>query len=171
MTTIYSASAPGANAGNTGFSFRVPYAISAASLGQVRVTFQASSAAVFSCGHCSVGVAATSPNTVATPVELTFTGSSGFSISNSGTIVSDWVNLSALITDHLTVVVDCTSSDQPITSDATVTLYQKSATTSYNQATVTGFSSVGTFTNGVILIETQAGTTTRTPTLTLMGVG
>lgn len=63
---------------------------------QVRVTFQASTSSPMILDHASIGIQAGAGNawdTTLTPVELKFSGVSGFNISATTTITSDWANL------------------------------------------------------------------------------
>lgn len=63
---------------------------------QVRVTFQASTSSPMILDHASIGIQAGAGNawdTTLTPVELLFSGVSGFSILASATITSDWASL------------------------------------------------------------------------------
>lgn len=63
---------------------------------QVRVTFKAPTLSSLILDHASIGIKAGAGNawdTTATPVELKFSGVSGFNISASASITSDWANL------------------------------------------------------------------------------
>jgi hypothetical protein len=174
-TTIYTAALATSTAGYGGKTLRSEVPISAASLGQVRVTFAAPAAANLTTDHCSIGVSKqdSTGSTVATPVELTFAGVSGFNIAGGTSITSDWVNLSALVTDKLIVVCDINAAGNGQISYVPANIeYEKAATASWNTATVAGYTSTAN-TVGFNLIETQAsggggGSARR---LTLMGVG
>lgn len=167
MSIIFSQTLSNHNTGNQSVATRqVIPTLSGASLGQVRVTFQAGTSAGLKATHCSIAVvgAATIPNTTLTPTELLFSGVSGFNLATSGQITSDWVNFSCLSTDTLIVCIDEDSSGNGDGGDGalqgTVTGAQwwaKPSSSSYNQATVSGFSQIGTLNLYVVnLIETQA---------------
>lgn len=87
--------------------------ITSPSLGQVRVTFEASTIDIFAVNNASIGqwAAHAAPDngnfggTTAIPIPLLFGGQSGFSISNGATITSDWATVADLA-DWAVVVVD-----------------------------------------------------------------
>jgi hypothetical protein len=63
---------------------------------QVRVTFTAPSGAGLALDHASIGIQAAAGDpvdTTATPVQLFFSSSAGFSISSGTSITSDWATL------------------------------------------------------------------------------
>ena len=190
-TTIFSHTFTNHNAGNNGGSDRIAVTITGASQGQIRATFQAGTSAGLNADHVSVAVlgTATLPATQFAPVELKFSGTnagaagaggsaqSGFLLPISASIVSDFINLSALSTDTLVFTIDehATGSGDGA-FDTAVTgahLYFK-AGAGFTDQTGTGYSQIGTNDlYALSLVETQAGGggTTRTPTLTLLGVG
>jgi hypothetical protein len=160
-TTIFTAALNVDDSGNAGLSVRQVVAITGASQGQVRVTFQAAVGSALVVDHCSIGVESTVYNTVATPVELLFTGAHGFNLTAGGTIVSDWANFSCLTTDHLVLVFDCNATGpagwRELASVTGATLYYLTATASYNQATPAGsWSNLASTVGAVSLIETQS---------------
>jgi hypothetical protein len=137
------------------------------SLGQVRVTYQAANASglTVDMDHTSIGVQSGTPlNTVATPVELKFRGASGFHFVDPFTVASDWAYLSFLSTDTLVVVQDMTSIGNggsgviDFNGDANSDIQFLSPGATYNQSSVAGFTDIGAFNFGIILIETQAPT-------------
>jgi hypothetical protein len=141
-------------------SFRSLCAVTGASQGQVRVTFQAGTGSNMVTDHCSVGVSVgggNPQNTAATPVELTFSGGHGFNISPNTTIVSDWVNLSFGGTATLVVTLDRVASSDFARAGLVNGVYFGTPP-AYNVATTSGFSSANVLI-GVTLIETQAGAT------------
>ena len=75
---------------------------------QINASMQAGTGAGMTTTHCSVGISnGTASQTVATPVELTFSGGAhGFTISASGTITSDWVNFTTTNGQALVVICD-----------------------------------------------------------------
>lgn len=169
MSTIFTQVLSNSNTGNASTSFRQQVTITAASLGQVRCTFQAGQTSPgWSTANCSIGVAATAPNTAATPIELLFSGVSGFSIAANATITSDWANLSALITDTLVVVMD-TSANGTIEIATGVTgantFFKGGA--SFNASSVSGYSQIASDVFGVNLIETQAAAQAAASTVTM----
>lgn len=107
-----------ASTGNNGLSFRgVSSGITAGGT-QVRVTFKAPSSGGVSAGHASIGKRTSAYNTVTTPVELKFSGVSGFSIAAGGSLTSDWADLTTATNDVLVTIIDSTSSTQIRTTNA-----------------------------------------------------
>lgn len=168
MSIIFSQALTSQNPGNTGQSDRIVIPpLSGASLGQVRVTFQAGSSAAFVAAHCSIGVlnGASAPNigeTFGTTGfnELLFSGVSGFNISATNQLASDWLNFSCLSSDTLVVVIDegATGGCGALQGTVTSAQWWQKAGASFNSAIVTGFAQIGTGNlYGVTLIETQAG--------------
>lgn len=156
-TTIFTDALPNAVGGFGGLSIRNELPITGGSLGQVRVTFASAAGANLITDHCSIGVSAQNGtgSSTATPIELTFTGASGFNIGPSSTIVSDWVTLAFAITDLLIVDLDTNASNGGIVYDTVDTNYRNTGA-SYNVQTVAGFSSNPQVVC-VALIETQSG--------------
>lgn len=153
--------------GLAGYSFRSQHVLTGASLGQVRVTFLTNDGqGTVHANNCSIGVvgASTAPNCDTNPpVELTFGGGShGFSIPNNSPIVSDWVNLAALSTDKLLVIMDLNAdtAGSPYCDESTGAVAQGwnsgTAAASYTNPTVTGYTSQGNVSYTATLIETQA---------------
>jgi hypothetical protein len=128
----------------------------------IRVTFKASSAGGWGgTAHASIAKAnaATPPNSDSTPVELLFSGASGFSALAPGAeVVSDWLPFSTVSGDRLMVVMDvATGSEQYSTGNSNGTGWYKISGGTYNQATVSGVT--GPYSGdvfGVALIEVQA---------------
>jgi hypothetical protein len=148
--------------------YRIAVAPATGGSGQVRVTLQAGAGAVLNvqgvvCDHVSIGVAATAPNTAATPVELKFGGVSGVKLDTpnaQGT--SDFSTLSFLSTDTLIIICDQTAGESwDAAQNGTATVgafggvYFKASTASWNQATVTGFTPFGAFGLAIAKIEVQ----------------
>ena len=74
---------------------------------QVRVTFEAPAAASTKADRASIGVHnGTASQTTATPVELLFSGVSGFTITTGGTLVSDWATMVVPEGSKLVVIID-----------------------------------------------------------------
>lgn len=165
MTTIFTATLPSNSTGNEGFSYRCFTPITGPSLGQVRVSFGVigGGGGNWNCDHAAIAVlgGATAPNVAATPIELLFGGVSGFGLVANQVIVSDWVNLSASISDILCIIHDTNVSAGTIGFNNQVgnswDMYRKAASASYNQASVSGYSHFADFIFGFSLIETQAG--------------
>lgn len=173
-TTIYSATLNNNSPGWQGYSMRLKLnSTGIASLGQVRVTFTASTAAGMTVDTAAVAVVggATFPNTAATPTQLFFSGAPGFTISAGTTITSDWVNFTASGSDEFVVVTDfnagtASAARSLVTGSAD---YQfKAASASYNSSTVTGYTDGGA-TTYTSLIETQ--TVSSGSRMTLTGIG
>lgn len=129
---------------------------------QIRVTFEAPSAASLYIDNASVGILAGGGNawdTTATPVELLFSGGSGVTITAGNTATSDWTTFSFADTDDLVVIHDLGSSSSTRRRDTTpsgISGYNKSATDSYNQATPSGFTS-GIVT-AITIVEARSAT-------------
>lgn len=166
MTTIFSQALSSNDAGNNGLSFRMVVPAAAASLGQVRGTFQAGSGAGWVVAHCAIGVSVQSSftagawQTTATPVEFTFSGASGFNIGAGVQLTSDWVNLSFPSGAALVTVIDITSGDEEIaTGVANCGGWLSTTGSTYNQANPAGYTGSGNagFVAGFNLIETQSG--------------
>lgn len=159
MTTIFTRTLTSSDSGNAGLSFRNVVPITGASLGQVRATFKAPAAGA-KVNHAAIGVSTGSVgNTTATPVELTFAGAHGFTLGANATIVSDWVNLSALSTDKLVVIFDEASTGaggNEATEADTSTVFFYTASATYNVATPATASGTIAAVYSVTTIETQA---------------
>lgn len=162
MATIFTNSSWTDDSGNEGVSVRNVFAITGNAQDQVRVSFRAASAATFKTDHASIGLSTgTLSNTTATPVELLFAGGHGFTVSNGGTVTSDWVNLSGFTSsDKLVVIYDINAvagsgaNAQNINSTGNTVFFQ-AASSSYNLA-VAGFASSHVdLDSGIALIETQ----------------
>lgn len=109
-----SAGALNADDENPNNTFRVVATVAAASNGQVRVTFNASSTKGLAATHCAIGKrTGAQSDCTAVPLELKFGGSSGFSLSPGGAITSDWLDhsgsFSLAINDVVVVIVDCST--------------------------------------------------------------
>lgn len=114
--------------------------------------------------HCSIGILGTEtfPNMAATdragrtqPIELLFSGVSGFNAGIGTTINSDFANISYYSSDSLVVVIDFSTTaatDTRVQNPGSPVSQFKASTTSYNTATVTGFGA-GTAFSGLNQIE------------------
>jgi hypothetical protein len=143
--TMFSATLDSNAAGSGNSSSRQTVTNSSAVSGtQVRVRFQGPSSGTLNVDNASVGIrSGATANTVATPVELKFSGVSGFSLSATAEITSDWADLVIGSSDELIVVNDHggTSTERYVL--ATGPNYFKLATDSYATASVSGFTSQG----------------------------
>ena len=135
-------------AGWSGYSMRdITTSTLSAGGAEVRVTFEAPASGSTVADHAAIGVfAGTNADTNATPVELKFSGSSGFTITNGAQIVSDWATLTTTTANKLVVIVDHNGSSggtvrklSPVASGNN--LYKTGAT--YTQATPAGLSGGG----------------------------
>ena len=158
-STAWSASLAGNATGYENYSSRVRTTGTLAAGGdQIRVRFVASTAGSFSCDNCSIGISAgANDNTTATPVELLFSGSSGFTISAAGTLVSDWVNLTTTTSDDVVVIMDKSSTNGNVrysVSGAGVH-HTSSSANSYN-VVAPGYSASGLALFGFDLIEVRS---------------
>lgn len=145
----------GADSGNNGFSFRNESTNITISGSRVRVTFTSASNSTWVTSHCSIAKcnSATPPNSDLTPIELLFSGASGFSIAQATSITSDPLNFPINVGDNLIVVMDTTTGNEEFsTTNTNSNNWTKAATTSYNQATVSGFSNSANLDRGVAQI-------------------
>ena len=101
--TVFSVTPSGDNAGNNGFTVRVLTGTIGTGGTQVRCTWSAGTGGTMSSPRASVGISSgVNTNTVSTPVETLFGGGSGFApIPASGSVTSDWTNLTSLTTDKI----------------------------------------------------------------------
>ncbi len=95
---VPSAGVLNANDPNPNTAFRIGAVITTNTATQIRVTFTAGTDAALIVSNASIGKGAGTGfgDCTATPLQLLFSGGSGFSISAGGTITSDWLNLSGL---------------------------------------------------------------------------
>jgi hypothetical protein len=165
-TTLFAASpALNANDSNPNTSFRICTPITGSSGTQIRATFQASTATGLTTGHCSIGKReAAEPlyaNTTATPLELLFSGGSGFAISAGASITSDWQTISGFTLttgDEAVVIFDGTSPAGQRFNNANTgveTFYQGG--TSWNVANTVGlgFAEIPDTNYAIVSVETQ----------------
>ena len=166
MTVIYTGAINGNDTGNTGYTLRNVVAITGNAQGQVRCTFQGSGSAAFSTNNCSIGISTgTNADTTATPVELLFSGRSGFAIGANSQITSDWANLSGFTSSNLLVVIiDMAATNGNDGFNASIvgaTGYYHAATASYNNATTpAGSGSLSQFVWALNEIDVQAAAVT-----------
>lgn len=129
-----------------------------ASGGKVRLCFQSHATANCVLDHVSiVERAGTSDDGTAAPTEVTFGGTSGLSMMAGGNrYFSDWITFATDETKDYLVIVDhnATTGGKP-RYVASGTTYYKAATASYDQQTVSGFSTWSE-THNVILIQVKA---------------
>lgn len=138
---------------NTGESYRNIVTVTGGG-SNIRVTYQAALAgSPLTSAHISVGVNTTNADTVLTPVELKFGGASGFVIPLGSTLTSDITPFVWTVANKLVVVEDTISGNDAQIAATGMSFYFKAATSSYNQATVTGFGNVANFLLGVVKIE------------------
>lgn len=167
-TTLFSASpALNTNDTNVNTSFRICCPITGNSITKIRATFAASSATGFATGHCSIGKRnpAEIPlyaNTLSTPLELLFSGNSGFSISSGSMITSDWSTISgfSLTTgDEAVVIFDTTTPGGQRMNNANIGVetFFKTGQPSWDIANTVGlgFSSANDTNYAIVSVETQ----------------
>lgn len=133
-----------ASAGNIGAGGTLRQVVAAASLsasgGYVRVTFKATASENFHMDHCSIIESAGGADGAGAPVELLFSGASGFDISASASIVSDTLAFTLDETKSYLIIMDLNAGHALITYDGSSsgqTIYYKSGTASYNVQNVT----------------------------------
>lgn len=171
VATVTTATLDANDSGDVGTSART---VSASSLtntnrGQVRFTFNGSTANTSGCTHSSFGLSTgTGTNTTAAPTEILWSGVSGPSLTTSQVLVSDWITSGLswnTSTDKLVIICDIDSTGRArfTTSAATgwaVTIAVCGALlgVTYNVADVSGTCGNSTSANWayfVSLIETQ----------------
>lgn len=113
LATIFTDTLTTNDSGGANYTYRNVLPITGNAGTQVRVTFEASSAAAFSVDNASIGIlTGATYDTTAAPVELLFSGVSGFALSAGQTIVSDWANLSGFTSSNkLVVSIDLASTN------------------------------------------------------------
>jgi hypothetical protein len=113
---------------------------------RVRVMLQGYTSDTCAVDNLSIGISnGTAGNTVSTPVELLFSGGHGCVIPAGNTCIwSDWAELTIADLNYLVVVFDYASSGATrrryVASAYPCSLYFKASTNSYDQATLTGYS-------------------------------
>jgi hypothetical protein len=119
-----------------GNSLRTVATITGSGAGRVCVTFLGGTSSLV-VAHASIGVwTGSNTDTTATPVELKFSGVSGFTLSANGIIVSDLETLAFTSSNKLVVVLDITSGDFEATTGSAVNSNSGLVgSASYNQAT------------------------------------
>lgn len=114
---------------------------------QIRVLLKASATVDTNLLHVSLGkLGASQPNTIATPVELKFSGASGIYIPAGTSVWSDWLDFSTTAGDTLVVIADYGATGGnfawngwPPPSPSNADEWYKYSTASWDQATVSGF--------------------------------
>jgi len=111
----------------------------------IRVGFSSGASYSFNVDNVSVGIRDTGANTTTTPTEILFSSGSGFAIGTDSSILSDWLTFSSSAGDDLIVVFDIDNINGYINQDTAAGYggYYKSATNSYDQSSVTGFTDGG----------------------------
>lgn len=149
---------------NNNTSFRVATVLSASSTGIVKVTIVPGATNQLDIAHASICKAATPPNCTTTPVELKFSGASGFTGATTPQ-TSDATNHSGSFTlnsgDTAIVIYDITTFnpaeayEQFNASATNATTYFSSSQQTWNSQNVTGFSALSGYNYGVSLIVAQ----------------
>jgi hypothetical protein len=163
-TTIFSASPAGGSGDDSNdppWTYRNILPITGNAQGQVRATFQSASGGPLTAAHCSIGVWAGSGQaaTTATPVELTFSGASGFAIATNSQITSDWVNLAGFTSSNkLVVIFDVGSSNNLNRQWVTASYeYWSGGSNSYNVASPSGLTDTTGVDEGIVSVEVRTG--------------
>jgi hypothetical protein len=143
----FSATLGSSSGGANSYSHRqiIPSTAPLAKVGtRIRVTFTAGSTGLH-CDHAAVGYSAGSGATTATPVELLFGGSSGFTIGNNASVTSDFLTFPVLPGQDIVTIMDVSSSGATSLAYTTglasgLNDYNKAGAT-YNVAAPSGLSS------------------------------
>lgn len=163
-TTIFTPSTNlASNDSNVNTTFRNIITLTGGSTGVVRATFAAATNAGLVGLHCSVGISTgdlINGSTIATPVELTFSGGSGFTITSGQTITSDFVNLNFTSSDSLVIIIDVGNPGGNLFSsgETNCNLAFLGSATSWNVSSPTGFAHVSGVDYMVSSVETGTGT-------------
>ena len=165
VTVFTDALTSGDVSGWGGFSIRNLCTTSGATGTKVRITVKAPASGTFKCDHVGIGKQSTTYNTAATPVELLFSGGSGFTLaSGGGTLTSDFANMNVASGDVLIVIFDNSAAGGgtiPSDSSAPGSSYDLAATASYNAASPAGSWTLrATHDDGVNTIEISGFTLT-----------
>jgi hypothetical protein len=136
------------NSGDNGLTIRQQMQLTAGGR-QVRVSFKAGSLGLV-VDHASVGIYSGSGGqggTVGIPIELSFAGKPGFSLTNAQTIKSDWLNFPVSPFDTLVVVMDNNSTNgqegKQSASEAATTIATYFTGASYNAVAGPGTPTAG----------------------------
>jgi len=135
---------------------KIPFDIAA-----IRVGFSSTLNYPFNVDNASVGIRDTGANTTATPTEFLFSSASGFSIATDSAIFSDWLTFSSSAGDDLIVIFDVDSANGYLSEETGSGHggYYKSATNSYDQSSVTGFTDGGSnFIASLYWVEIRSAT-------------
>lgn len=139
-TTIWTETLGAAGSGWESYSVRnIATSLSAGGT-QVRVRFQSAGGSL-QLDNASIGIRTSNADTASTPVELKFSGASGFTIGSGSQITSDWADLTFSSSDTLIVVLDFNASNgNPQNNNSGGDgMYARATYDSYNLNTVTGF--------------------------------
>lgn len=124
---------------------------------QVRVTFVASTTGSYVCPHVSIGVRSSADDmSTNPPIELLFSGASGFSITAGNSITSDWADLTTVAGNDLLVHLDVTTENARNTTTGGDGIYRKNGSTGeYNTAVVSGYTLTNSRIDGISLVEVR----------------
>jgi hypothetical protein len=120
----------------------------------VRVRFEAPSSGTYALDKASIGIQSSGGDMTATPVELLFSGVSGFSISNGAQITSDWATLT-FTSSSVLLVHTANSASSSIPSGTGNGQYYNAApgASDYATAALSGYAFQAAVTYGVNQIE------------------
>lgn len=159
--TAWSATLDTNDSGSANYCIRTKAGLLLFGGNQVRVRFVApTSGSNFTVDNASIGVmgGATAPDcTTDPPVELKFSGSSGFNLTAGNTITSDWTDLVTTTSDYVIVNIDhaSTGGGARYTSSGYQGDWLQASYNGYNLADVTMglFAAAGAY--GIDLIEVR----------------
>lgn len=157
-TTTWSASLTTDQGSLANYSFRQVIPASAISTNgvQCRITLTAHSSSTSQFSRVSIVARdGSTANGTAVPTEILFSGASGVTITGGTTAVSDWLTFAIDETKDYLVITDFAGSNGNSRYAAGGVTYFKAATASWDQQTVSGFSS-DTQTRHVSLIEVRS---------------
>ncbi len=144
---------------NAAYSFRniIAAAVESTSGDQIRITLTGHPTQACVVSFASIGVRdGATTNTLAVPTQIFFGGLPGVTITAGATVVSDWTDFTFNeAVDHL-VITDIANSYWKYLAAGSESAYYRAGYTSYNLATVTGFSTGAGCTYVVSKIEVRS---------------
>lgn len=162
-TALYTSPTLDTNDANQDTSFRIAVPITGNSGTQIRATIQPGTTNSLTILHASIGKRGSTWDTTATPIELLFSGASGFTGATTAK-TSDWANLSGLTFttgEYAIVIFDIptggtTASQRLVTTATGVQTYYKDSIQSWNVTNPVSMNTTAAGTNYCIVsVETQ----------------
>ncbi|MCC6946394.1 MAG: discoidin domain-containing protein [Bradyrhizobiaceae bacterium] len=124
--------------GNDGYSWRTVADVDSGGE-YLRIRFVAPTNGPFNVNNAAIGIQSSGASTTSTPVELLFSGASGFSLAAGESVWSDPLPLSFSAADNLVIIFDIDTGNPRVANSGADGAYYKAATVSYDQASGSGF--------------------------------